>query len=131
MRVISSRKKYGSVLAAPYTRPELFSTTLRTGLPDAPAAASRLIVPITLISCSVRPLARVESTMRCVCRIVSTWVAATMRARIEYDESVRTNSVRSSGIRGSLRVDADDDLDVGPALELLRDAAAPVRRQAR
>ena len=77
------------------------STTLRTGLPDAPAAASRFIVPITLISCSVRPLARVESTMRCVCTIVSTWVARTMRARIEYDESVRTNSVRSSGMRGS------------------------------
>ena len=29
------------------------------------------------------------------------------------------------------RVDADDDLDVGPLLELLRDAAAPVGARAR
>ena len=67
--------------------------------------------------------------MRCVCTIVSTWVARTMRARIEYDESVRTNSVRSSGDARIARVDADDDLDVGPLLERLRDAAAPVGRQ--
>ena len=57
--------------------------TLRTGLPAAPAAASRFIVPITLISCSARPEISVESTMRCVCRIVSTFVARTMRSRIE------------------------------------------------
>ena len=83
VRVMSSRKKYGSVFAEPYTSPELFNTTLRTGLPDAPAAASKLMVPITLISCSRRLLARVESTMRCVCRIVSICAAFTMRARIE------------------------------------------------
>jgi hypothetical protein len=88
-------------LFAPYTSPELFNTTLRTGLDGAPAAASKFIVPMTLISCNVRLVARVESTTRWVCTMVSTWVARTIRARIECDESVRTNSVRSSGVRGS------------------------------
>ena len=130
VRCMSSRNTFGSWKFAPYTSAELFTTTLRTGLPGAPAAASRFIVPITLISCSVRPVARVESTMRCVCTTVSISVARTMRARIEYDESARTNSVRSSGTRGSLRVEPDDDLDVGPLLERLRDATTPVGAQA-
>ena len=47
----------------------------------APAAASRFMVPITLISCSVRPvdLRRVDDRGACAA-IVSTWVARTMRA---------------------------------------------------
>ncbi len=57
--------------------------TLRTGLPAAPAAARRFIVPMTLISWSARPEISVESTIRCVCRIVSTLVARTIRSRIE------------------------------------------------
>ena len=52
-----------------------------------------------------------------------------MRARIEYDESARTNSVRSSGTRGSRVSTPTIDLDVGPLLERLRDATAPERRQ--
>ena len=54
-----------------------------TGEPDWPAAASRFIVPITLISCRARLDTRVESTTRNVWTMVSTWVAATMRDRIE------------------------------------------------
>ena len=49
----------------------------------ADAAANRFIVPMTLISCIVRDAHRVESTTRKVCTIVSTWVACTMRDRIE------------------------------------------------
>ncbi|GIU91005.1 MAG: hypothetical protein KatS3mg010_2104 [Acidimicrobiia bacterium] len=56
---------------------------------------------MTLISWRCRPFACVESTIRCECTIVSIWVARTIRLRIEYDESARTNSVRSSGICGS------------------------------
>ena len=52
-------------------------------LPGADAAANRFIVPITLISCIVAGRIGVESTMRNVCTIVSTWVACTMRLRIE------------------------------------------------
>ena len=131
VRVMSSRKKYGSALVAPYTRPELFSTTLRTGLPDAPAAASRFIVPITLISCSVR-LARA--------RRVDDEVRVHDRVDLGRGDDAGEDRVRRVGAHelGALerdprivRVDADDDLDVGPLLELLRDAAAPVRRQAR
>ena len=69
--------------------------------PGRPAAARRFMVPITLISCRVRPVARVESTMRCECTTVSISVARTMRERIEYERVGRTNSVRSSGTRGS------------------------------
>lgn len=87
---------------APYASVELFTTSLRTMLSGAPAAASRFIVPITLISCRVRPVWRVESTIRWVWRIVSMPAALTIRLRIEYDESVRTNSVRSIGRRGSV-----------------------------
>ena len=68
--------------------------------------------------------------MRCVWTTVSISVARTMRARIEYDESARTNSVRSSGTRGSLESRPDDDLDVRPLLERLRDPATPVGAQA-
>ena len=67
----------------PYTSVDDFTTMWRTELPGAPAAANRFIVPITLISCSLRPLMRVLSISRNVCRIVSTCVASTMRARIE------------------------------------------------
>ena len=120
----------GRTCAAPYTRPELFSTTLRTGLPAAPAAASRFMVPITLISCSVR-LARsrrVDDEVRVHDRVDLRRRARCARGSSD-DESVRTNSVRSSGIRGIVRVDADDDLDVGPPFERLRDTAAPIRRK--
>ena len=57
--------------------------TVRTVDPAAPAAASRFIVPMTLISWSVRLLIIVESTMRKACTIVSICAAFTMRARIE------------------------------------------------
>ena len=57
--------------------------TLRTVDMGADAAANRFIVPITLISCMARRDICVGSTMRKVWMIVSTWVAFTMRARIE------------------------------------------------
>ena len=41
------------------------------------------MVPITLMSCSALGETRVESTTRDVWTIVSTWVARTMRLRIE------------------------------------------------
>ena len=56
---------------------------------------------MTFTSCSVRPVFPSDSVSRWVCRIVSTWVARTIRWRIEYEESARTNSVFSSGSRGS------------------------------
>ena len=110
----------------------LFSTTLRTGLPDAPAAASRFIVPMTLISCRARDAARVESTMRCVCRIVSTCVAAhdAGEDRVRSSRCARTRCVRA-GSRGSRVSTPDDDLDVGPALERLRRRDRPSRCSAR
>ena len=67
--------------------------------------------------------------MRCVCRIVSTWVAA----HDAGEDRVRRVGAHELGALERdprvVRVEADDDLDVGPALERLRDAAAPVRRQ--
>ena len=55
----------------------------RTEDPAAPAAASRFIVPITLISC-IGPLGTVtEFVIMNVWRMVSTWVAFTMRFKIE------------------------------------------------
>ena len=71
---------------APYTSADPFTTTFRTGLPGDPAAARRFMVPITLISCRVRPVARVESTMRWELINVSISVALTMLERIEYEE---------------------------------------------
>ncbi len=41
------------------------------------------MVPMTLISCRARLDTRVESTTKKVWTMVSTWVAATMRDRIE------------------------------------------------
>ena len=41
------------------------------------------MVPITLISCRARLDTRVESTTKKVWTMVSTWVAPTMRDRIE------------------------------------------------
>ena len=83
VRGISSRNHVGSVEAEPYTRVEDFTTTWRTGEPDWPAAARRFMVPITLISCRARLDTRVESTTKKVWTMVSTWVAATIRDRIE------------------------------------------------
>jgi hypothetical protein len=57
--------------------------TLRTVDCGADAAANRFIVPITLISCIERRDIWVGSTTRNVWMIVSTWVARTMRDRIE------------------------------------------------
>ena len=51
--------------------------------PGADAAANRFIVPMTLISWIVRERAMVESTIRKVWTIVSTFVAFTIRFRIE------------------------------------------------
>ena len=55
----------------------------RTEDPAAPAAASRFIVPMTLISCICRLGTVVEFVIMNVWRIVSTWVAFTMRFRME------------------------------------------------
>ena len=81
---------------------EDFTTTWRTEDPAEPAAASRLSVPMTLISWRARLDTLTELVSRKVCTMVSTWVARTIRLRIEYFWSERTNSVRSSGTRGSL-----------------------------
>ncbi len=68
---------------APYTRVEDLTTTCLTGLPAWPAAASRFMVPMTLISCSALPGAFVESVTKKVCTIVSGLVALTIRETIE------------------------------------------------
>ena len=86
-------------------------------------------MPITFTSCIDRLGATAESMSRCVCTIVSTLVAVTIRWRIEYDESARTNSVFSSGSLGIARVDADDEVDARLELEPLRDPRAPVRAE--
>src|ERR1700722_10304071 len=57
---------------------------------------------MTLISCRTRVERLTELVSRKVCTMVSTWVARTIRLRIEYFWSERTNSVRSRGTRGSL-----------------------------
>ena len=63
---------------------EDFTTTWRTDDPAEPAAASRFSVPMTLISWRERPEdALTELVSRKVCTMVSTWVARTMRLRIE------------------------------------------------
>src|ERR1700722_9718968 len=56
---------------------------------------------MTLISCRTRVERLTELVSRKVCTMVSTWVARTIRLRIEYFWSERTNSVRSSGPPGS------------------------------
>ena len=68
--------------------------------------------------------------MRCVWTIVSTSVARTMRARIEYVASDAHELGALERHPRVVRVEADDDLDVGPLLERLRDAAAPEGAQA-
>ena len=55
----------------------------RTDEPAAPAAASRFIVPMTLISCMARFGTEEESVIMKVCKIVSTWVAFTIRFMME------------------------------------------------
>ena len=55
----------------------------RTEDPEAPAAARRFIVPMTLISCRRRLLTPPEFVTMKVCRIVSTCVAFTMRLTLE------------------------------------------------
>ncbi len=55
----------------------------RTDEPAAPAAASRFIVPITLISCIARRDTDAEFVIMNVWRIVSTWVAFTIRFMME------------------------------------------------
>ena len=54
-RTASSENQAGSVELAPYTRVEDLTITCLTGLPACPAAASRFIVPMTLISCKRSP----------------------------------------------------------------------------
>src|SRR4029078_10532411 len=89
VRGVSSENHVGSWPAEPYTSAEDLATTLRPVLPGADAAANRFIVPITLISCIVRLDIIVESTTRNVWTIVSTFVAFTMRDRIEAFSSLR------------------------------------------
>ncbi len=55
----------------------------RTDEPAAPAAASRFIVPMTLISCMARLGTEEELVIMKVWRIVSTWVAFTIRFMME------------------------------------------------
>ena len=55
----------------------------RTDDPAAPAAASRFMVPITFTSCITRFGTVAEFVIMNVCRIVSTWVAFTIRLRME------------------------------------------------
>lgn len=57
--------------------------TSRTVESGVDAAAKRFIVPMTLISCIERVDIIVGSTTRNVWMIVSTWVARTIRYRIE------------------------------------------------
>src|SRR5271169_5047693 len=72
----------------------------RTDEPAAPAAARRFIVPMTLISCMARLGTEEEFVIMKVWRIVSTWVALTIRFMMEYVWSARTNSARSKGTDG-------------------------------
>ena len=60
-----------------------FTITWRTVDDADDAAANRFIVPITLISCIDRLDICVGSTTRKVWMIVSTWVARTIRDRME------------------------------------------------
>ena len=55
----------------------------RTDEPAAPAAAKRFIVPMTLISCMARLGTEEEFVIMKVWRIVSTWVAFTIRFMME------------------------------------------------
>src|SRR6516165_72147 len=80
---VSSWNVLGSLAADPYTNVEDFTTMWRTDEPAAPAAAKRFIVPITLISCMARRGTAVEFVIMNVCRMVSTWVAFTIRFRME------------------------------------------------
>ena len=71
-----------------------------------------------------------ELVSRKVWTMVSTWVARTMRLRIEYFWSERTNSVRSSGTRGSLAPRPEDHLDLGLSFECLGHPSTPKGVQA-
>ena len=103
---------------------------LRTG-ESAPVQAARMfIVPITLFSCASRGEVTSESTTRRVSITVSISAARTIRWISECWFETRTNSVRSSSRDGIAVVDPDDRLDLGKALERLREAAAPVGGEA-
>ena len=73
----------GSANVEPYTSVDDFTTTLHTRLSGWLAAANRFMVPMTLISCIRADDTDDESTSRKVWTIVSTWVARTIRDRIE------------------------------------------------
>jgi hypothetical protein len=73
----------GSAWVEPYTSVDDFTTTLPTQLSGWLAAANRFMVPMTLISCIRDDDTDDESTSRKLWTIVSTWVARTMRDRIE------------------------------------------------
>ena len=83
LRGVSSWNVLGSRAEEPYTSVEDFTTMCRTEEPEAPAAARRFIVPITLISWRRAMLIPAEFVTMKVWRMVSTCVAFTMRLRIE------------------------------------------------
>ena len=134
-RACAARARARRLLAEPdrvldASRRRRASTTSRRrcapGCPAAPAAASRFIVPMTLISCIVRPLhlRRVDDEERVQDRVDLRSPARCGRGSSSSRRRARTRCARAATV-GSSRVEADDHLDVGVALERLRDAAAP------
>jgi len=78
-------------------------TSLRTGLPSPPHAASTFIVPTTLFSWARRGLVTIESTTSLVSTTVSISAASTMRRMSECESCTRTYSVRCSSTFGGRR----------------------------
>ena len=74
---------------------------LRTGDPSPAQAASRFMVPITLLSCASWRVVVIESTTRRASMTVSIRAARTMRWIRPCWLETRTNSVRSSSRVGS------------------------------
>ena len=83
-RGVSSAKVLGSLLGRAVDQGGgLHHDLVHRASRALPPPASRFIVPITLISWRVREENSVESTTKKVCTMVSTWVACTMRLRME------------------------------------------------
>ncbi len=93
---MSSVQKEGSSGSLPYTAVLDFTTSRRTGLSGPLHAAMRFMVPMTLVSCTVRAPACCGSTMSPECTTVSMPSPRMSLPTRLWRMSARTKSVRAS-----------------------------------
>ena len=131
MRRVVSRKKYGSSKFDPYTSVDVLSTTLRTELPSAAGRREQVhgADHVDLVQSTAARARGVDLE-------VGVQHGVDLRGPHHALQDARTtasaftNSVRSSGSRGSSLVDAHHELDRRDRCSsALRDAAPPERAE--